>query len=75
MPKATRQVLGNIATLLQEAPTVAPRKADRQSRATPPAGNKPNSNVASTGGNAASRKPVANRNAERAARTASTGRQ
>ena len=75
MSKATRQVLGNIATLLQKAPAVAPRKTDRQSRASPPAGNKPNSNVASVGGNAASRKPVANRNAERAAGTASTGRQ
>jgi len=75
MSKATRQVLGYIGTLLQKAPAVAPRKADRQSRATPPAGYKPNSNVASAGGNAASRKPVANRSAERAARTASTGRQ
>ena len=75
MSKATRQVLGNIATLLQKAPAVAPRKAARQSRATPPAGNKPSSNVASAGGNAATRKPIANRNAERAARAASAGRQ
>ncbi|ODR98409.1 penicillin-binding protein [Methyloceanibacter methanicus] len=75
MSKATRQVLGNIATLLQKAPPVSPRKPGQQSRATQPTGNKPKSNVASAVRNTPPPKPVANRNAERAARTASTGRQ
>lgn len=74
MSKATRQVLGNIATLLQKAPPVNPRRPGQQSRATQPAGNKPTSNVASATANTPPAKPVANRNAERAARTASTGR-
>jgi penicillin-binding protein 1A len=60
MSKATRQVLGNIANLLQNAPPVSPRGADRQSRATQP--------------ESVPRESASNRKPERAARTASTDR-
>lgn len=73
MSKATRKVLGTIATLLQEAPAVTPRSGDRQSRAAPPS-NEPKSTVASTEDTSAQRQAVSTRNTERAARTASTDR-
>jgi penicillin-binding protein 1A len=73
MSKATRKVLGTIATLLQEAPAVTPRSGDRQSRAAPPS-NQPKSTVASTEDTSAQPQAVSTRNTERAARTASTDR-
>ena len=50
MSKATRQVLGNIATLLQQAPRVTPRGAQKQSSTGQSAPEKPKSNLASAAG-------------------------
>ena len=75
MPKATRNIMGNIATLLQNAPAVRPRKAEKHSRATPPANAGSPANLASADDNTLQREPNSNQDAGLAARTASTGRQ
>jgi len=81
MSKATRQVLGNIANLLENVPRVTPRDAGKQSRARTPSTAKPQPDLASAAeGNRETRpapKPAATatERAASAGRTASTNPQ